>query len=556
MFSTLKVRSPNIRYTPGFIESQFLYEHVNCSVEDGDLVATPVQTQITFRTSTKLPKLGVMLIGKIYLSISLSTLISISRLSPMRSSGWAGNNGTTLTAAILANQKKLSWKTKNGEHRANYFGSITQSSTVYIGNLNNETKQQDAYVRMADLVPMVEANSLVLDGWDIVPDDLGESMRKARVLDINLQDQLYDDLKVMRPRKAIFDPDFIASNQRTKATNIIADKSKWNQVQAIREDIRDFKTKNDLDKVILVWTANTERLVKVTDGVHDTAENLLAAIKSDKAELSPSILYGVASILEGCTYINGSPQNTFVSGLVELAEGEGVFIAGEDFKTGQTKWKSIIVDFLTSAGIKPRAIVSYNHLGNNDGLNLSESKQFRSKEISKLSVIEDAVRSNPILFEDGKQPDHVVVIKYVPFVGDSKRAIDEYSSELMLGGNSQVIIHNTCEDSLLAAPIIIDLVLLAELCERVRFRIRGGSNKGDDFQQFNSALSLLSYLLKSPLAERNATAVNSLFKQRYLIENLLRALVALPPINFLDFRFKLSDQSKWFEQQASLVQNS
>lgn len=457
-----------------------------------------------------------------------------------------------MTAAILANKRKLSWKTKNGEYRANYFGSITQCSTVYVGNLNENAKQQDAYVRMADLVPMVDANSLLLDGWDIVSDDLGESMRKAQVLDINLQDLLYEDLKAMQPRKAIFDPDFIASNQRSKATNIITDKSKWNQVQTIRKDIRDFKTKNDLDKVILVWTANTERLVKVVDGIHDTAENLINAIKNDQAELSPSILYAVASCLEGSTYINGSPQNTFVSGLVELAEREGVFIAGEDFKTGQTKWKSIIVDFLTSAGIKPKAIVSYNHLGNNDGLNLSESKQFRAKEISKLSVIEDAVRSNPILFEDGKQPDHVVVIKYVPFVGDSKRAIDEYSSELMLGGHSTVIIHNTCEDSLLAAPVIIDLLLLAELCERVRFKIRDGSNQSDDYQPFNSVLSVLSYLLKSPLVERNATAVNSLFKQRYFIENLLRALVSLPPINFLDFRFKLSDQSKWFEQQASL----
>lgn len=455
-----------------------------------------------------------------------------------------------MTAAILANKKKLSWKTKNGDQRANYFGSITQCSTIYVGK---DEQQQDAYVRMADLVPMVDVNSLLLDGWDMIGDDLAESMRKARVLDINLQDLLFDDLKAMRPRKAIFDPDFIASNQRSKATNIIDDKSKWNQVETIREDIRDFKTKNDLDKVILVWTANTERLVKVTVGVHDTADNLMAAIKNNVDELSPSILYGVASILEGCTYINGSPQNTFVSGLIELAEREGVFIAGEDFKTGQTKWKSIIVDFLTSAGIKPRAIVSYNHLGNNDGLNLSESKQFRSKEISKLSVIEDAVKSNPILFEDGKHPDHVVVIKYVPWVGDSKRAIDEYSSELMLGGQSTVIIHNTCEDSLLAAPIIIDLVLLAELCERVRFKI-GGST--DDYQSFNSVLSVLSYLLKSPLTERNATAVNSLFKQRYVIENLLRALVSLPPINFLDFKFKMSDQSKWFERPASLVRNS
>lgn len=235
-----------------------------------------------------------------------------------------------------------------------------------------------------------------------------------------------------------------------------------------------------------------------------------------------------------------------------------MFIAGNDFKSGQTKWKSFLLDFLTSAGIKPRAIVSYNHLGNNDGLNLSESKQFKSKEVSKLSVIDDAVKANPILYpNDDQNIDHVVVIKYVPFVGDSKRAIDEYSSELMLGGLNTVLIHNTCEDSLLAAPIIIDLVLLAELCERVKFKIHNEntdeSNKENEFQSFNSVLSLLSYLLKSPLVERNSTPVNSLVKQRCFIENLLRALVGLPPINNLDFKHKLSDTSKWFEKQVEPI---
>lgn len=158
--------------------------------------------------------------------------------------------------------------------------------------------------------------------------------------------------------------------------------------------------------------------------------------------------------------------------MIELAEREKVYIGGDDFKSGQTKFKSVLVDFLVSAGIKPCSIVSYNHLGNNDGYNLSAPQQFRSKEISKSNVVDDMVRSNQLIYGQGlKHPDHTVVIKYVPFVGDSKRAMDEYISELMLGGRNTIVVHNTCEDSLLASPIIIDLVILTELCQRITFKI-------------------------------------------------------------------------------------
>lgn len=136
----------------------------------------------------------------------------------------------------------------------------------------------------------------------------------------------------------------------------------------------------------------------------------------------------------------------------------------------------MLVDFLVSAGIKPCSIVSYNHLGNNDGYNLSAPQQFRSKEISKSNVVDDMVNSNQVLYGQGQShPDHTVVIKYVPYVGDSKRALDEYISELMLGGRNTIVVHNTCEDSLLASPIIIDLAILAELCTRVTFRVNNAS---------------------------------------------------------------------------------
>jgi len=304
-----------------------------------------------------------------------------------------------------------------------------------------------------------------------------------------------------------------------------------------------------LDSVVVLWTANTERFMDVMDGIHDSADSLMNAIKRNEAELAPSLLYAVAAILEKCTYINGSPQNTFVAGLVELAEREGVFIAGDDFKSGQTKFKSVLVDFLVSAGIKPCSIVSYNHLGNNDGYNLSAPKQFRSKEISKSNVVDDMVASNQILYGEGiEKPDHCVVIKYVPYVADSKRAMDEYVSELMLGGRNTIVVHNTCEDSLLASPIILDLVILAELCQRVTFQIHNCVSSSTGFQSFNSVLSLLSYLCKAPLVERGGRVVNALFKQRAAIENVLRALLSLPPVNHMDLEFKCSDRSQWHEE--------
>merc|ERR1711920_1020763 len=214
----------------------------------------------------------------------------------------------------------------------------------------------------------------------------------------------------------------------------------------------------------------TERFCDVLEGVHDTGDNLLKAIDEGHEEISQSIVFAVASILEGCTYINGSPQNTFVPGVIELARKLKVFIAGDDFKSGQTKMKSVLVDFLVSAGIKPVSIVSYNHLGNNDGKNLSAPSQFRSKEISKSNVVDDMVASNRILFEEDEHPDHCVVIKYVPYVADSKRAMDEYTSEIFMGGTNTIVMHNTCEDSLLATPLILDLAILADMTSRIKYK--------------------------------------------------------------------------------------
>jgi myo-inositol-1-phosphate synthase len=207
----------------------------------------------------------------------------------------------------------------------------------------------------------------------------------------------------------------------------------WSDRVACRLSFRTFKETHGLDKVIVLWTANTERFADILDGVNDTADNLLASLKQGHSEIAPSTVFAMASILEGAPFINGSPQNTFVPGVIDLAERHRVFIGGDDFKSGQTKLKSVLVDFLVNAGIKPLAITSYNHLGNNDGMNLSAPQQFRSKEISKSNVVDDMVASNAILYKKNEHPDHTVVIKYVPAVADSKRALDEYYSEIFMG---------------------------------------------------------------------------------------------------------------------------
>merc|ERR1711904_542150 len=213
-----------------------------------------------------------------------------------------------------------------------------------------------------------------------------------------------------------------------------------------------------------------------------------------------------------------------------------VFIGGDDFKSGQTKMKSVLVDFLVSAGIKPESIVSYNHLGNNDGKNLSEQKTFRSKEISKSNVVDDVVASNSVLYPDVEKdhPDHCVVIKYVPFVGDSKRAMDEYTSEIFLGGKNTIVMHNTCEDSLLAAPLILDLVLLAEMITRIEMKKDGDS----DFKTMHPIAVLLSYLTKAPLVPKETPCVNALSKQRAMLENIFRACVGLAPENNMLLEYK------------------
>merc|ERR1711920_290142 len=474
------------------------YTRTVVEMKDGVYQIEPKNSLITFKTDTVVPKTGLMLVGL------------------------GGNNGSTVVSGVLANKLGISWRTKEGLQHPNWFGSVIQASTVRLGATEDN---EEINIPLKDMMPFVNPNDLVIGGWDINGANLADAAERAAVLPFDLQRQLGPELSTYKPLKSVYYPDFIAANQADRADNILeGDFASMEHVDQIRNDIREFKKMNDLDKVVVLWTANTERFCDVLEGVHDTGDNLLKAIEEGHEEISQSIVFAVASILEGCTYINGSPQNTLVPGIIELATKHGVFVAGDDFKSGQTKMKSVLVDFLVSAGIKPASIVSYNHLGNNDGKNLSAPQCFRSKEISKSNVVDDMVDSNQILYKKGEHPDHVVVIKYLPYVGDSKRAMDEYTSEIFMGGKNTIVMHNTCEDSLLATPIIYDLCILAEIAERIEIKKEGS----EVFERFHCVLSLLSYLIKAPLVPPGTPVVNALAAQRQCIINIFRACIGLP----------------------------
>lgn len=495
------VDSPNCQYADDYIFGQYLYEKNSVEVKDGAICVVPAGHRYNFRTKRQVPKVGLLMVG------------------------WGGNNGTTVTGGIIANRQKMTWSTKEGKQEANYYGSLTQATTVRVGS---NAAGREVHVPFNSLLPMVHPNDIVLGGWDINGANLGAAMERAKVFDYDLQRQLMPEMEKLMPLPSIYYPDFIAANQGDRADNVLKNDDKQADLEHIRKDIREFKANNNLDTVIVLWTANTERFTDVQDGLNKTAEDLLGSIKANKDEVSPSQLFAVASILEGCSYINGSPQNTLVPGVIELAQRHGVFVGGDDFKSGQTKIKSVLMDFLVSAGIKPESIVSYNHLGNNDGKNLSAPSQFRSKEISKSNVVDDMVAANHLLYKKGEHPDHCVVIKYVPYVGDSKRAMDEYTSSIFMGGRNTIVLHNTCEDSLLAAPLIFDLLILTELFTRIEYHTNAPGEE-PEWKRFNTILSVLSYLLKAPLVEKDTPVVNALFKQHRCITNILCACLGLPP---------------------------
>jgi myo-inositol-1-phosphate synthase len=476
--------------------------------------------------------------GEIYIN---DTTYDIASTPPRKTGvmlvGSAGNNGSTFQASLIANKLKMEWDTKHGTKKANFLGSLSQSAVVPVGR--KKGSDEIFYRSFKELVSTVEPTDIPVRGWDICNKPLLQAVKDAGVLDWDLQRKMASvpDFKGGYPLKSIYYPDFIAKNQEDRVDNALeGEKACMEHVGTIRNDIQTFKEEFGLDHVIVLWTANTERFMEVEKGVHDSPEGILKAIEDGHSEISPSLVFAVASVLEGCTFLNGSPQNTLVPGLVILAEMHGAFVGGNDFKSGQTKFKSVMADFLTVSGFKLKSVVSYNHLGNNDGLNLNSPKQFRSKEISKSDVINNIVGSNHILFPEGEEfdkPDHTVVIKYVPHVKDDKRALDEYISEIFMSGEQVLSTYNICPDSLLAVPIMLDLVVFSEWMTRLKVRTSESGLRSP----LSTVLSHLSFFFKAPCpnldekGENKKDVANSLFLQRDNLAQLVLASKGLAVFN-------------------------
>lgn len=499
---SVTVEAENVQLSEEFIEAS--YEHKFTTFDSSNQKIKIENKNYCFKTRRSVGKVGLLMVGL------------------------GGNNGTTILGGLLANRNKLTWNTKKGEQTANMYGSMTQCSTMKVA----ETASEEIFLPFKDIVPLLDPTQLVIGGWDINSVDMADAMRRAEVFDYELQQKLAPEMRRFKPMKSIYYSDFIASNQSDRADNILDgdNQNKLAHLKQIREDISSFKAENGLDKVIILWTANTERFAVLSE-IHEDYESFMQGIHDDHPEISPSMIFAMAAMQEDCVFINGSPQNTLCAALTAVPGSKGILV-GNDFKTGQTKFKTAFVDFLTGSGIKPKSCVSYNHLGNNDGKNLSSERQFKSKEASKSECIKDILVNSKLYKDETEFPDHTVVIKYVPEAGDSKKAIDEYCSEIFMGGSHTFVSYNVCEDSLLAAGIIIDLIVLSELMTRISYK-----KEQNEWSQISGIVAFLGFLMKAP--QSTGPIINSLNRQRTCIENLFRVLSGLPLEDHLLLNYRL-----------------
>ena len=401
---------------------------------------------------------------------------------------------TTMITGVLMARKGL----------AKPVGSMTQYDKIRVGKGENAK-----YLHYGEIVPLAELKDLVFGAWDVYPANAFESAVNAEVLRAKDILPVEDELKAIVPMKAAFDHNYA---KRLDGTNVKDCKTRWEMVEALREDIRRFKAENGCERVVVIWAASTEIYVPVDNEVHGTLAALEAAMKADDRDrIAPSMCYAYAALTEGAPFIMGAPNTTVdIPAMWELAEKTKMPIAGKDFKTGQTLVKSGFAPIIGTRCLGLSGWFSTNILGNRDGLVLDDPDNFRTKEVSKLSTLES------ILVPE-KQPDlytdyyHKVRINYYPPRGDAKEGWDNIDIFGWMGYPMQVKINFLCRDSILAAPLMLDLVLLSDLAARDgRYGI----------QRF------LSFYLKSPMHDytQNEVPVNHLFQQYVMLKNAIREM--------------------------------
>jgi myo-inositol-1-phosphate synthase len=383
-------------------------------------------------------------------------------------------------------------------------GSMTQYDKIRVGQ-----GAEKKYLKYNEIVPIADLNDIVFGAWDVYPVNAYESAINAEVLKEKDINPVKDELEKIVALPAAFDHDYA---KRLDGNNIKSCKNRWDMTEQLRQDIRDFKAKNGVNRVVVLWAASTEVYVPVNKDVHYTLADLEAAMKADdKANIAPSMCYAYAALSEGAPFIMGAPNTTVdIPAMWELAEKTGMPIAGKDFKTGQTLVKSGFAPIIGTRCLGLSGWFSTNILGNRDGLVLDEPANFRTKEVSKLSTLESILvaEEQPDLYTDYF---HKVRINYYPPRNDNKEGWDNIDIFGWMGYPMQIKINFLCRDSILAAPLCLDLVLLSDLAARAG---RHG------IQRF------LSFFLKSPMHDytQNEVPVNHLFQQYVMLKNALREM--------------------------------
>ncbi len=377
-------------------------------------------------------------------------------------------------------------------------GSLTQMGTIRLGK-----RTENRVPAIKDFVPLAKLNDIVFGGWDIFPDTAYQAAAKAGVLDAKDLAKAEKFLKTIRPMKAAFDQNYVKNLQ---GTNVKKAKTKFDLAEQLREDIREFKKKNKLDRMVMLWCGSTEVFLKA-ENVHRDLDAFEKAMKSNHPAIAPSMLYAYAAISEGVPYANGAPNlSVDFPALEGYAKSKNVPIAGKDFKTGQTLMKTVLAPAFKARMLGLSGWFSTNILGNRDGEVLDDPGSFKTKEESKLGALEYILQ--PKVYPDlyGKFT-HKVRINYYPPRGDNKEGWDNIDIFGWLGYPMQIKVDFLCRDSILAAPIALDLVLFLDLAKRAGMR---------GIQEW------LSFYFKSPMCAPELYPEHDLFIQLMKLKNTLR----------------------------------
>jgi len=401
-----------------------------------------------------------------------------------------GAVATTFISGVIAVRNGL----------AKPIGSLTQMGTIRLGKRTDKRSP-----KIKDFIELADLNDIVFGGWDIFTDNVYEAAVKAGVLETSLLDQIRPEIEKITPMKAVFDQKYV---KRLSGDHVKKAANKYDYAQMLIEDIQNFKAKNKLNRMVTIWCASTEIFLK-PEPVHETIESLEKAMKENHPSIAPSMLYAYASIKAGVPFANGAPNLTVdIPALIELARELKVPIAGKDFKTGQTLMKTLLAPGFKARMLGLNGWFSTNILGNRDGEVLDDPESFKTKEESKLSVLEYILQ--PEVYPDlYKNFYHKVRINYYPPRGDNKEGWDNIDIFGWLGYPMQIKVDFLCRDSILAAPIVLDLAIFMDLAQRTGMR---------GIQEW------LSFYFKSPMCAKELYPEHDLFIQLIKLKNTLRHL--------------------------------